>query len=285
MGSGIPVDKIKHTSIKRSMTITFIITICFISLLSGITIFFTNQEQQEILRNRYAIIRNPNFKVNGSTEGYIIDVNKNDVEWHGLSTGQNIAYYGCYSAMIGLPILYTILGIGAAAAIYYRKKLRVPILQLQNGMKRIQNNDLDFSIEYNSNDELGQLCYSMEKMRKELRHNSKILWETLEQRKLLNASVAHDLRTPITVLKGYLDYLQRNIPQDKVTEETLLETVSSMQGAVARLEHYVECVRDIEKIENIEISREQLDTNLLFAEIESNVHQLGKDKRIVCKNR
>lgn len=65
-------------------------------------------------------------------------------------------------------------------------------------MKRIQDNDLDFSIEYSSDDELGQLCRSMEKMRKELCHNNKVLWETLRQRKLLNAFVAHDLRTPIT---------------------------------------------------------------------------------------
>lgn len=283
MGSGIPMDEIKYTSIKRSMTITFIITICFICLLSGVTIFLANHEQQEILRNRYAIIRNSNLKMDESTEGYIIDVNENDIEWYGLSTRQNIAYYGCYFIMIGFPVLYIVLGIGVAATIYYKAKLRVPILQLQNGMKRIRNNDLDFNIEYSSNDELGQLCYAMEKMRKELRHNNKILWETLEQRKLLNTSVAHDLRTPITVLKGYLDYLQKNIPQDKVTEEMLLETVSSMQGAVSRLEHYVECVRDIEKIENIKINREYLDTNLLVAEIESNVYQLGKDKKIVFK--
>ncbi len=90
------------------------------------------------------------------------------------------------------------------------------------------------------------------KMRKELRCNNKVLWETLSQRKLLNASVAHDLRTPITVLRGYIDFLEKNIPQDKLTEEMLMDTISSMQGAVLRLERYVECVRDVEKIEGIE---------------------------------
>ena len=84
--------------------------------------------------------------------------------------------------------------------------------------------------------------------------------ESLEQRKLLNASIAHDLRTPITVLKGYLDYLEKNIPQDKLTEDMLMETLSSMQGATTRLQQYVDCVRDIEKIENIEIKREPQNT-------------------------
>ena len=280
MGSGVQKDKIKNASIKRSMTLTFMITICMTGLFSGTAIFMANQSQQEILKNKYLMVRSPDYELDKSTNKYTIDMDGSAVEWHGLSITENIAYYGCYAAMTGLPVLCIIVGIGSAAAIYYRMKLRAPILQLQEGMKRIQDNDLDFSIGYSSDDELGQLCRSMEKMRKELRYNSKALWETLRQRKLLNASVAHDLRTPITVLRGYVDFLEKNIPQDKLTEEMLMDTISSMQGAVLRLERYVECVRDVEKIEGIEIKRERQDTVLLLKEIESNICQLKNDKRI-----
>ena len=274
------MDKIKNASIKRSMTLTFMITICMTGLFSGTAIFMANQSQQEILKNKYLMVRSPDYELDKSTNKYTIDMDGSAVEWHGLSITENIAYYGCYAAMTGLPVLCIIVGIGSAAAIYYRMKLRAPILQLQEGMKRIQDNDLDFSIGYSSDDELGQLCRSMEKMRKELRYNSKALWETLRQRKLLNASVAHDLRTPITVLRGYVDFLEKNIPQDKLTEEMLMDTISSMQGAVLRLERYVECVRDVEKIEGIEIKRERQDTVLVLKEIESNICQLKNDKRI-----
>lgn len=275
------MDKIKNASIKRSMTLTFIITICMIGVFSGITIFMANQSQQEILKNKYFMVKSPDYELDKSTNKYTIDIDGSVVEWHGLSMAENIAYYGCYAAMIGLPVLSIIIGIGSAAAIYYRMKLKAPILQLQEGMKRIQDNDLDFSIGYSSDDELGQLCRSMEKMRKELRHNNKTLWETLQQRKLLNTSVAHDLRTPITVLRGYLDFLEKNIPQDKLTEEMLMDTISSMQGAVLRLERYAECVRDVEKIESIEIKREQQDTVSLLKEMESNICQLEDDKKVV----
>lgn len=275
------MDKIKNASIKKSMTLTFIITICMIGVFSGIAIFMANQSQQEILKNKYLMVKSPDYELDKSTNKYTIDIDGSVVEWHGLSMAENIAYYGCYAAMIGLPVLSIIIGIGSAAAIYYRMKLKAPILQLQEGMKRIQDNDLDFSIGYSSDDELGQLCRSMEKMRKELRHNNKTLWETLQQRKLLNTSVAHDLRTPITVLRGYLDFLEKNIPQDKLTEEMLMDTISSMQGAVLRLERYAECVRDVEKIESIEIKREQQDTVSLLKEMESNICQLEDDKKVV----
>ncbi len=275
------MDKIKTTSLKRSMTATFLITICVIAALSGITIFTANQVQQTILKNRYLTVNSPNFQFDENTGVYVLDINDNDFEWQPLSVGDNIAYYGCYVAMIGLPILYIVGGIGAATAIYYRRKLRTPIAQLQNGIESIQNNDLDFNIKYDGDDELGRLCRSMEKMRKELRQNNKALWESLEQRKLLNASVAHDLRTPLTVLKGYLDYLEKNIPQDKLTEDMLMDTLSSMQGAVTRLQHYVNCIRDIEKIENIEIKREPQNTAALLNEVESNIRQLAQDKEII----
>ncbi len=277
------MGKIRTKSLKMSMAVTFLITICVIGVLSGLTVFTANQAQHEILKNRPAIIRNPKITPDKATGGYIIDIseNQNIWEWQELSTKQNIIYYGSYAAMIGLPVVYIVGGIGIATMVYYKRKLRIPIAQLQNGIKRIQENDLDFCIEYNGGDELGQLCGSMEKMRKELRQNNKALWEALEQRKLLNASVAHDLRTPITVLKGYLDYLEDGILQDKLTEDKLLDTVLSMQGAVTRLEQYAECVRNLEKIENIEIKIQPENVKLLINEIESNISQLTGKKEIL----
>lgn len=278
------MGKIKTKSIKTSIAVTFFITICVTALLSSVTILAANQVQHEILKKRYMTINSPDFQMDENTGNYILDIDNNNITWQPLSTWDTVAYYGSYAAMVGLPVFYIAVGIGAAAAVYYRKKLREPITQLQNGVERIQEDNLDFHIEYDGNDELGRLCCSMEKMRRKLRQKHKALWESLEQRKLLNASVSHDLRTPITVLKGYLDYLEKNIPQDKLTEDMLFDTVSSMQGAVNRLELYVESVRDIEKIENIEIEKRSENVKLLWNELRSNVRQLAGNKEIILSN-
>ncbi len=278
------MGKIKTKSLRTSMAVTFFITICVTALLSSVTILAANQVQHEILKKRYMTINSPDFQVDENTGNYILDIDNNNITWQPLSRWDTVVYYGSYAAMVGLPVFYIAVGIGAAAAVYYRKKLREPITQLQNGVERIQEDNLDFHIEYDSDDELGRLCCSMEKMRRELRQKHKALWESLEQRKLLNASVSHDLRTPITVLKGYLDYLEKNIPQDKLTEDMLFDTVSSMQGAVNRLELYVESVRDIEKIENIEIEKRSENVKLLLNELRSNVRQLAGNKEIIISN-
>ena len=278
------MGKIKTKSLRTSMAVTFLITMCVIALLSSITIFAANQVQHEILKKRYMTINSPDFQIDENTGNYILDIDNNNITWQPLSRWDTVVYYGSYGAMVGLPVFYIAVGIGAAAAVYYRKKLREPITQLQNGVERIQEDNLDFHIEYDGDDELGQLCCSMEKMRRELRQKHKALWESLEQRKLLNASVSHDLRTPITVLKGYLDYLEKNIPQDKLTEDMLFDTILSMQGAVNRLELYVESVRDIEKIENIEIEKRSENVKLLLNELRSNVRQLAGNKEIILSS-
>lgn len=278
------MGKVKTKSLKLSMTITFLITICIIAVMSALTIFAANKLQQELLKKQYLMISSPDFRIDESTGNYVFDIDKNTITWQPFSTGDAVAYYGSYVAMIGLPVLFITIGIGVAATIYYQKKLKIPIAQLQNGVEKIQEDNLDFHVEYNEDDELGELCCSMEKMRSELWQKQKALWESLEQRKLLNASVAHDIRTPITVLKGYLDYLEKMIPQDKLTEDMLLDTVSSMQGAVNRLEQYVDCVRDVEKIENIEIEKRPENVKRLLDEMRSNVQQLETNKEILISS-
>ena len=57
-------------------------------------------------------------------------------------------------------------------------------------------------------DELGRLCAAFEKMRQTLYENNRQMWSMLEERRALQASVAHDLRNPIAIMTGYVEYLQ-----------------------------------------------------------------------------
>lgn len=261
------MEKVKRSSIKRSMAAMFITTLCLIGLLSGVTIFAASRCQQEIMRSCYLTIKAAKFEESSTAGRYVLNLDDNDVEWHLLGTGEKLAYYSCYFAMIGLPVLYVVLGMGGTAALYYRFKLKAPLTELQKGIESIRGNDLDFSIAYAENNELGDLCLSMEKMRTQLRRNNRQLWEMLEQRKLLNTSVAHDLRTPITVIKGYIDYLSRNIPQGELSEEGILDTVASMRGAADRMERYVDCLRDLDRLDDIQPDFREISTVRLAEEI------------------
>ena len=62
-------------------------------------------------------------------------------------------------------ILFPAAGLGLAGALFYRWKLREPIRLLLEGTRRIQANDLDFTIPAVSADGLGQTCAAFEAMR------------------------------------------------------------------------------------------------------------------------
>ncbi len=49
-------------------------------------------------------------------------------------------------------------------------------------------------------------------MRSALEINNREMWRQMEDRKRLNATFSHDLRTPLTVLEGHLGILQKYTP-------------------------------------------------------------------------
>ena len=108
----------------------------------------------------------------------------------------------------------------------------------------------------------------------------------LQERKALTASVSHDLRTPITVLNGYLDYLEKSIERETLTNETLQTTIKNMTEAVDRLKRYVECVKDIQKMEDIEIKKDNYNLKELIADItkEFSILAARENKKLVIRD-
>ncbi len=134
----------------------------------------------------------------------------------------------------------------AAVFIFYRNKLKEPLDALDKASERIANNDLDFTIDYEGLDEMGRLCSSFEKMKFSLKDNNRLMWWQMEQRKRLNAAFAHDLRTPLTVLKGYAEILQFSNDSFAVNETAL-----TMSKHINRLEKYVESMSTLQRMEDI----------------------------------
>lgn len=87
------------------------------------------------------------------------------------------------------------------ALFFTEAKLETPLCILTTSANRIAENDLDFSIVYDKDDEMGLLCKAFEKMRSALESNNREMWRQMNERKKLNAAFSHDLRTPLTVTK------------------------------------------------------------------------------------
>ena len=131
-------------------------------------------------------------------------------------------------------------GILLCGFFFYRYKLSKPIKLLSNATEQIASNNLDFTLSYDNKDEMGGLCRSFEQMRQVLDENNRALWKMLEERKLLQASVAHDLRNPIAIISGYAEYLQMNLSKDSFTRERITTIADHIYLSAGRLKKSTE---------------------------------------------
>ena len=167
------------------------------------------------------------------------------------------------------PPIYSAFCIIAAALLFYRNRLKKPLVELRTASEKIANNDLDFSIDYDNNDELGQLCASFEIMRTTLADNFSKMWRQVEERKALNAAFAHDLRTPLTVLKGYNEMLQAS--ENPQTQET----AAIMGKHISRMECYVSSMSNLRRMEDAQPEYKLID-------LQTVASSLYDSAKIVC---
>ncbi|HBA70101.1 MAG TPA: sensor histidine kinase [Lachnospiraceae bacterium] len=181
-----------------------------------------------------------------------------------------------------LPILIYIGALFINASMFYRLKLKEPLALLAKGASRIIENDLDFTVEAKSQDELGQLCIAFETMRKTLLNNNRELWRQTEERKRLNAAFSHDLRNPVTVLKGSAKLAKKSVVDGTGSTEQIVDNLSRIENYTGRIERYIETMSSIQRLEEIPIEQEQVKWDKLISEIENMIAFVGADsnKRI-----
>lgn len=181
------------------------------------------------------------------------------------------------------PFFYAFTGMVPTICFFYNTRLKQPLLILEDSVDRIGRDNLDFCVSYDSRDELGRLCDSVESMRLELARGKEEMWRLVERQKELNAAFAHDLRTPLTVLRGYTDFLAKYIPEGKVSLEKLESTLGLMTEHLKRLEEYSRTMKGIRSLEEVPFAPEKVSLQGVggkIGEVVFALNQIG-DVRII----
>ncbi|MCX7708630.1 MAG: ATP-binding protein [Clostridia bacterium] len=152
-----------------------------------------------------------------------------DMGAFGNGIGKKLTIYSSICFFIGLILLAFVFNR------FVKKTILNPLKTLNMATANIMEGNLDFRVDYNGKDELGQVCNAFETMRIKLK-------ESLEQqafydnaRKELLASISHDLRTPITSIKGYVEGLQDGIPKDENKFKKYLSIIKNKTANLDRL--------------------------------------------------
>lgn len=198
---------------------------------------------------------------------------------HGLSEACD--FLQTYSVLI-----FSVVGSCVCVFLFYRNKLKKPIEELEIASQRIADNDLDFRITYENRDELGHLCHEFDRMRGQLEENNRKLWHMIEEERVLRSAIAHDIRSPLSVLKGYQEMLIDYFPDGTINREKAVEMLQEGMKQIRRMDAFIDSMQKMNSLEHRTLKAEQISPTQLEKDIQRELDILGKEKRIylsVCK--
>ena len=166
-----------------------------------------------------------------------------------------------------ISVIGVFIGI-VAMILWYR--LTKPFITQMEKMSRITKKmsqlNFDEKIDYHSSDEIGMLANSIDEMSDELKHSIDKLKKDLERRKGLIRDISHEIKTPVTTIRGYTENIQILLPDNKAVQrycEIMVEECDVIDELVSEMLYMSKLENDGYSYEMVELDFEALKEKLL----------------------
>ena len=129
-------------------------------------------------------------------------------------------------------LVFTALSIG----LWIYRSIATPLVKLRKATQNIKEGNLDFVLDVEGNDEFSELCQDFEEMRKRLKESAeeKIILD--KENKELISNISHDLKTPITAVKGYVEGIMDGVAD---TPEKMDRYVKTIYNKTNEMDHLI----------------------------------------------
>ncbi len=166
---------------------------------------------------------NINFSGGRKGEAYVFtDLNKT------LPEIKDIAY------LVLVTILLILALTGVFLVFWLNRSIGRPINAIRCATQNIKDGNLDFSIKIGK-DELGKLAADIDELRKRLKENAEEKVKQDEMSRQLISNISHDLKTPITTIKGYAEGLLEGVAKTPEKQKKYLQTIAVKADDMTRL--------------------------------------------------
>ncbi len=124
-----------------------------------------------------------------------------------------------------ISVLLILLLTAGMLTIWNYRSIITPIKKLEMATQNIKEGNLDFTLEIDSNDEIGELCQNFEEMRQRLKDSAEEKLASEKENRVLISNIAHDLKTPITAVKGYSEGLMDGVADTPEKRDKYIKTI------------------------------------------------------------
>ena len=137
-------------------------------------------------------------------------------------------------------------------SVSFGKKMKRKMQPVMNAVERIKNQDLEYEVSYSGVKEIDDCLSSIDEMRNALKDSLELQWKTEQEKNRQMSALAHDIKTPLTVIRGnaellsememteeqekYIDYITSSALQIQNYVQTLIEVTRSADGYQYRFE-------------------------------------------------
>lgn len=115
------------------------------------------------------------------------------------------------------------------------KRIVKPLVALKDASTKIKEGYLDFEVKSNTNDEIGELCKEFEDMRCRLKESVEIQLNYENSRKELISNISHDLKTPVTAIKGYVEGIKDGVADTPEKMEKYINIIHKKTNDIDKL--------------------------------------------------
>lgn len=157
-----------------------------------------------------------------------------DISFSGSSTSQaQVRLMGrdmIFTAFIIL--IFTSLSVG----LWIYRSIAAPLVKLKKATQNIKEGNLDFVLEVEGNDEFSELCRDFEEMRIRLKESNEEKLLLDKENKELISNISHDLKTPITAVKGYVEGIMDGVAD---TPEKVDQYIRTIYNKTNEMDHLI----------------------------------------------
>ena len=274
------MEKLRNLSLKKTLVLYLAAGLVIGFFLSALLVMSANYVQQQIWW-KYVDQEVYLEAMNRGGENYEVVVARPPLETMSASDGR-------ISELCDVLDTYGILVISMAASclavyLFYRNKLQKPLAILREASRKIGANQLDCPVIYENRDEMGQLCREFETMRCQLEENNRKMWRMVEDEKALRAAIAHDIRSPLAVLRGYQEMLLEFVPQGCLDQRQTEEILRDGMGQLDRLDGFIETMRRLTRLEDRPLQLAATTGKKLEDKIRESARALAREAGKTCQ--
>lgn len=155
---------------------------------------------------------------------------------------------------------------------FYGKKIAKKLVPLQNATDEISRQNLEFEIAYSGMKEIDAILHSMEELKENLKEALLNNWNTENLKEMQIGALAHDLKTPLTLVIGNTELLADTSLSS--TQQNLVQTISINAN---HLEEYIQMLHQLVSTKNgIDFCKKEVGTELFFKQLVIEMQMMVK---------